>query len=283
MVLSDPGRAILGPDATFAAVAAYNRHLGLDDPVFVQFVRYVGHVLSGNIGQSYAYQGKSVWSLVAPALLVSAVIAVLTVLVSIVVSLPLGVIAARYRGKAPDYLVRSVGMVGLSAPSAFVGLVLIRLIAVDTGILPAGGWGTSPFSDVRYLILPVATLTIYLSPILIRIVRERAIFVLGEPYVEAATARGVPRFRVLIGHVVPNSIGPLLTVVGSNFGGLVSGSVIADVVFGLPGLGNVLNNATGSGDLPVIQGVALVAGLMVTLANVTAETLQRLIDPRLRS
>lgn len=283
VVLGNPGRLILGQTATQRAVDAFNQHLGANQPLLEQFERYFGNVLRGQLGQSYAYPGRSVWSLLGPALLTSAVVALTTIVISLLVALPLGVTAAQRKGRVSDHLIRAASVIGLSAPSAFVGVVLIRVIAVDAGALPAGGWGTSPFGDIAYLVLPVATLTFYLSPILVRVVRERAAVVLEEPYVEAATTRGVPRARVIVNHVVPNSIGPLLSVLGYNLGGLLSGSVIADVVFGLPGLGNVLTTAVTHGDLPVIQGVALVSGLVVTLANVVAEIIQRLIDPRLRS
>jgi peptide/nickel transport system permease protein len=282
LVLGNPGRLILGNTASPAAVESFNHGLGLDQPFIVQFGHYLGNLVQGKLGDSYAYQGKSVWDLVGPALLVSAEIAILTVAVAVLLAIPLGILAARHSGRFLDHLVRGGSVIGLSSPTPFVGLVLIRLVAVGTGVLPAGGWGGGSLGDPRYLVLPVVALTVYLCPILVRSVRERAIVVLEEPYVEAAIARGLPRWRVTLAHVVPNSIGPLLVVLGFNFGGLLSGSVIVDVVFGLPGLGHVLVTAVGDGDLPVIQGVALLTGLMVTLANVLAETTQRILDPRLR-
>jgi peptide/nickel transport system permease protein len=193
------------------------------------------------------------------------------------------IVAAARKRRVSDYLIRGASLAALSTPPAFVALVLILIVAVRTGLLPAGGWGSGPLSDVPYLVLPVATLTVYLSPILVRVVRERAIVIFDEPYVEAAVARGVPRRSVVVRHVIPNCCGPLLTVLGSNFGALLSGSIITDVIFGLPGLGQVLTSAVASGDLPVLQGVALLSGILVTLANVCAEIGQRFVDPRLRA
>ena len=282
LVLGDPGRLVLGTTATQQAVDAFNDRLGLNQPLLVQFAHYFGNLLHGQLGESFAYPGKSVWSLVAPALAVSSVIAILSVVVSAVVSVFLGVLAASSTRRWIDRLIRAGSLIGLSMPSAFVALVLILLVAVRSRALPAGGWGTSALGDARFLVLPVATLAVYLSPVLVRVVRERALVVLEEPHVEAAISRGVPRLRVLLAHVVPNCAGPLLSVLGSNLGGLLSGAVIVDVVFGVPGLGRVLTSAAGSSDLPVIQGVALLSGLLVTVVNVFAEIAQRLIDPRLR-
>jgi peptide/nickel transport system permease protein len=283
LVLSDPGRLVLGTTATQQAVDAFNAKLGLNEPLLVQFGHYFANLLHGQLGDSFAYPGTSVWSLVAPALAVSSVVALLSVAVSTVLSIVLGVMAAGSTRRWADQVIRAGSLIGLSMPSAFVALVLILLVAVRSRALPAGGWGTSPLGDVPFLVLPVATLTIYLTPILVRVVRERALVVLDEPHVEAAIARGVPRWRVVLAHVVPNCAGPLLSVLGSNLGGLLSGSVITDVVFGLPGLGHVLTSAASVSDLPVLQGVALLSGLLVTVVNVLAETTQRLIDPRLRS
>ena len=213
----------------------FNGRLGLNDPVAVQFGRYLLNLLHGRLGESYAFQGTSVWTLVGPALAVSASAAICTVIVSALVAVPVAIAAAARKRRVSDYLIRGASLAALSTPPAFVALVLILIVAVRTGLLPAGGWGSGPVSDVPYLVLPVATLTVYLSPILVRVVRERAIVIFDEPYVEAAIARGVPRRSVVVRHVIPNCCGPLLTVLGANFGALLSGSIITDVIFGLPG------------------------------------------------
>ncbi|MCL2611692.1 MAG: ABC transporter permease [Nocardioidaceae bacterium] len=282
LVLGDPGRAVLGTAASQQSVDAFNANLGLDDPFPVQFAHYFGGLLHGDLGTSYAYPGTPVWSLVWPALQVSASVAILTVIVSVLLSIPLGVLAAQRKRGVVDYLVRGASLVALSIPWAFAGLVLIIVVAVKAEVLPAGGWGTGPMSNLRFLVLPVGTLTINLCPVFVRAVRERAAVVLDEPHVEAALARGVPKVWVVINHVVPNCIGPLLTLIGSNFGALLGGAAIVDVVFGLPGLGKALTSAAATSDLPVMQAVALLAGIFVTLANVFAEIAQRLLDPRLR-
>jgi peptide/nickel transport system permease protein len=282
-VLGNPGRLVLGPTALQEAVDQFNAALGLDRPVLVQFGDYLGDLLRGDLGESFAYTGTSVWDIVRPALGVSALLALLTVVVSAVVALVAGTAAAMTRTRGVDYAIRGVSLSALSTPAPFVSLLFILLLAVNTRVLPAGGWPERMVERGPYLVLPVAALTVGLAPILLRVVRERALVQLEEPHIEAALARGLPARRVLTRHVLPNCAGPLVIVTAMNMGTLLSGAVVVEIVFGLPGLGRVLAAAVGSSDIPVIQAVALVAGLLVTLCNVAAELVQRWIDPRLRS
>ena len=282
LMLGDPGRLMLGPYAPQDAVEALNRKLGVDQPLLSQFWSYLGGLAHGRLGDSFAYEGMSVWQVVGPALATSCLIAVLTAVVSVLLALVAGLVGAGSASRSIDVLVKGASLVGLSAPPAFVALVLILVVAVKAGALPAGGWGSAYPDNFRYLILPVATLAIGLAPVLIRIIRERAAEILDEAHIEAAIARGVPMWRIMWRHVLPNSAGPLLAVLGANIGALLSGAVVVDVIFGLPGLGRLASNAIGSGDVPVIQGVALMSGLVVTGSNLLAEMLQRAIDPRLR-
>lgn len=283
LVLSDPGRMVLGNTATQQAVDAYNSALGLDRPPIVQLTQYLLGLLRGDLGSSYAYSGTPVWNIVAPGLQISATLALTTAVVSLVAATVLGLTAATTRRYAVDYTIRATSLVSLSMPTPFVGIMLILLLAVTWHILPAGGWRNNPPETFAYLVLPVLSLSAYLTPILLRVVRERALVVLGEAHIEAASTRGVSRARVLFAHVLPNSVSPLLTVLAFNIGGLLSGAVIAEVLFGIPGLGRILATAAANGDIPVLQGVALLAGVLVTLCNLAAEIAQRLIDPRLRS
>jgi peptide/nickel transport system permease protein len=281
-IMSDPGRAILGPTATPEAVSALDRELGVDRPLAEQFGRYVGGLAHGDLGMSWQHPGESVTSIVVDALGVSALLVGLCVVVTTPVATALGLAAAATRSRPADLGVRLLALVGLATPSAFVGLVLMLLVGYLAGLAPVGGWGRGYPDNLRYLWLPVVTLSIYLVPIMLRAVRERARVVLAQPHVEAAVARGVPPLRVMLRHVLPNCVAPILAVVGVHVGVLLGGSVVVEVVFGLPGLGQTLRNAMGAVDLPVLQGVALLSGLLVTLTNGVTEVLQRLVDPRLR-
>jgi peptide/nickel transport system permease protein len=283
VVLGNPGRQVLGYVASQEAVDQFNAALGLDRPVWDQFVSYLAGLARFDLGVSYAYNGMPVWGLVKAGIATSALLACLTVVCSAALGLALGLAAATARVPGVDFSIRMASLTALSTPAPFVGLLLILVFALTWRILPAGGWPDSFFERLPYLILPVAALSIGLTPILVRIVRERALAELAEPHVEAALARGVSWARVLARHVVPNCSGPLVIVLAMNMGTLLSGAVVVEIVFGIPGLGRVLASAVATCDIPVIQAVALLAGLFVTLCNVMAEIAQRLIDPRLRA
>lgn len=282
-ILSDPGRAILGPTASPQAVSTLEHQLGVDKPLQDQFGEYAIGLAHGDLGTSWQHPGVSVTSIVLSALGISALLIGLCVLVSVPIATALGLAAAGSRTKAVDFAVRLLALLGLATPSAFVGVLLMLLIAYEAGLAPVGGWGTGFPDNLRYMGLPVATLSIYLIPIMVRAVRERARAVLTEPHVEAAVARGVPQLRVLLRHVLPNCAAPVLTVVGLHVGVMLSWAIVVEVVFGLPGLGQTTRLAMSAVDLPVLQGVALMSGLLVALANAATETIQRLIDPRLRT
>ncbi len=283
LVLSDPGRLVLGTSASPEAVEQFNIGLGLNRPLPIQFADYLSGLFRGDFGTSYAFLGVPVWDIVAPGLAVSGAIAALTAVISTALALLFGTVSAVRRGRALDFGIRGVALVTLSSPTPFVALVLILLFSVRLGVLPAGGWSPVVSDQLRFLVLPVAALTFYLTPILLRVVRERVIAVLDEPFIEGGISRGLGWGRILLRHVLPNSAGPLITVLAFNLGGLLSGAVIAEVVFGIPGLGRILATAVASGDMPVLQAVSLLAAILVTLCNVAAEYVQRVIDPRLRA
>lgn len=282
-VLSNPGRAILGTTATPQSVQELNHRLGVTDPLGEQFGRYLSDLAHGDLGTSWQHAGVGVSSLVLGGLGDSVLLAGLCVVVSAPVAIALGLAAAGSRRRLFDMTLRSVALIGLAAPSAFVGLVLILLVAYKAGLAPVGGWGSGLPGNLRYAWLPAATLSIYLTPIILRAVRERARAVLAEPHIEAAVARGVPQRRILLRHVLPNCAAPVLTIIGVNLGGLLSGAIVVEVVFGVPGLGQATRTAMSSVDLPVLQGIALVCGVLVTVSNSAAEIVQRVVDPRLRS
>ncbi|WP_255450589.1 ABC transporter permease [Skermania sp. ID1734] len=191
-----------------------------------------------------------------------------------------GLAASVVRSRLLDTVLRMLSLVGLAAPGALVGLVLILTVALNGGMLPAGGWSDSFPDNIRFLILPSVTVSVWLAPIIFRAVRERASAVLGEPFVEAAVVRGHPKIQIVVRHVVPNCVGPVLTVIAASLSYLISGAVIVEIIFGLPGIGRALTTAVGSSDFPVIQGIVLATGAAVVIINLGAEIVSRAIDPR---
>ncbi|GHF59605.1 peptide/nickel transport system permease protein [Amycolatopsis bartoniae] len=281
-VPGDPARAILGEQAPQAAVDALRAQLGLDRSLPLQLWDYCAGLLHGDLGMSLRYPGTPVSSLVFHGIANTALLAVASIVAAVMAGLCLGLLAAAARWRPVDAAIRLFAMVSLAAPPALVGLVLILGVAVRAGLAPAGGWGYGYPANLGFLVLPVITLSVYLAPVIIRAVRERGRAVLGQPHVEAARARGLSPTRLMVRHVVPNCALPILTIVGMSLGGLLSGAVVIEAVFGIPGLGSTLVNAIMSRDYPVVQAAALLSGMAVVLANTLAEAVQRVIDPRTR-
>ena len=278
----DPARRRLGVNVSEAAVQALRERWGLNRPLIAQFWDYLSGIFRGDLGTSIQGDGTHVSTLVFGSFANTALLAAIAMVFAIILGIAGGIWAATTRLKMIDALLRGASMISLSAPPALVGLVVLFVIAVRAGLAPVGGWGTGYPNNVRYLALPVISLTILMTPIILRVVRERALEVMHEPHIEAARARGMPPMRLLLGHLLPNCAVPIISVVGMTAGSLVSGAVIVEAVYGVPGLGQILLNAMNAGDYPVIQGAALVCGIVVALCNSLAEAVQRAVDVRVR-
>lgn len=281
LVPGDPARQVLGDEASEDAVAALRSQLGLDEPLSTQFFTYIGDVLRGDLGTSLASE-RGVLEILSGGLGVTLVLVASTVTLSVVVGVPLGLVAAVTRRASIDRTVRLGAIALLATPSFVVSVVLILLVAVRAGLAPAGGWGDGYPDNLRYLWMPTIALSCYLTPVIARVVRQRAKAVLTEQFVDAAIARGLSLPRLTLRHVLPNSALPVITLIGLNFGGLVGGAVIVEAVFALPGLGGELVGAVATRDYTVVQGAALVTGLLVVISNTLAEIAVRVLDPRTR-
>jgi peptide/nickel transport system permease protein len=287
LVLDDPGlisaRAASGGLSPPAAlVARFQREYGTDRPVLVQFAAWIGDLLRFDLGDSYQYKELSVAQLVGAGLGTTLLMALAAIVCASVIGLALGLAVAARRSRALDSAFRSAATLSLAAPQALVGLALILILSVQARLFPAGGWGTGYPDNFRYLALPVATLTIALAPLVFRITRERALEVQGEGHVEAARSRGLAAGRILTRHVLPNCAAPVITAVAMSLGGLISGAVIVEMVFGMPGIGHVLTAALGTSDYPVIQAMTLLTGMAIVVCNMVSEIANRALDPRMR-
>jgi peptide/nickel transport system permease protein len=263
-------------------VAAIRHDFGLDRPLLVQFGSFLLGLSHGDLGTSYQTRGMPVSHLVFGNLGTTFALTALTIVVSAISGIALGLLVAIARSRLLDNLVRTTAMVGIAAPSALVGLVLMLVVADTGGLLPSGGWGTGYPGNFRYLVLPVLTLAVWFVPAILRVALERARAVLDEPHIEAALTRGIPPGRLVIRHVLPNCALPILNFVALNTAWLLSGAVVVEMVFGTPGIGHTMANAISADDYPVIQACTLLTGLVVVLCSMTAAMIGRAIDPRTR-
>ena len=263
-------------------VRAARVQLGLNSSILHQFWHYMAGLLHGDLGSSYQPGRPRVATLVESGFGVTLVLTGLTVLVSTLLGTLMGLWLASARPRVVDSAVRVSAMIGIVAPSALVGLLLIWLNSALGGPLPTAGWGAGYPENLRYLVLPVIALSAGFAPVLLRVVRERALAVLAAEHIEAARTRGIAPLRLLFGHVLPECLVPLLHFIALNTAWLLSGAVVVEVVFGLPGLGRVLLNAVNVDDFPTIQGSAMLLGFVVVIFFAVAQIAGAMVDPRTR-
>lgn len=283
LVPGDPALTILGQRATPESLAALRAELGEDRPLLSQFGTFVGDLAHGDLGTSITQQGRAVTSIIGPSLGVTFSVIAVTVVLSLAIGVPLGLLAGLMKLKAVDVSVRVLSVVLLSMPPFFLGLVLLLVVALGAGLAPAGGWGAGWPDNLRYVWLPSLGLSGYLAPVIARAVRHSARETNREQFIEAALARGLPTRAVVLRHVLPNTLLPVITLVGMNVAWLVSGAVVIEAVFALPGVGTDLVTAVASRDYPVVQGIALVAAVLVVVINIVTDLVYAFVDPRTRA
>jgi len=282
LVPGDPAQAVLGARATPQAVAALRHEMHIDRPLLAGYVDYLGGLLRGDLGDSIVQSDQTVSGIVDRTLPVTLELIFATMLLSVCVGVPLGLLLALKQGRAVDHAFRVALVVLLATPPFFLGLLLIVAFSLHWTLLPAGGWaGTWP-ANLRYLILPAVAMSAFLMPQIGRTVRQVAIDVSQQDFIEATMARGMSTRTVMVRHVMPNSLLPVITLLGLNMGALIAGAVVVEAVFGLPGIGSELVESVGQRDYPVIQGIAIVSALFVVFSNAAADALYTLADPRTR-
>ena len=279
----DPARSILGVDAEAEAVAALQSELGLNRSAPVRYVSWITGLVRGDFGTSWTYR-MPVAKLVIPRLTVTIPLAVLAMLLSIAVAIPLGLFAARNHRRAGDIGVMIFGQAGLAVPNFWLGLLLILLFAVKLDWLPAGdfpGWHSGLKAALTALVLPVLTLATVQAAILARIVRAAVLEISRNDFVRTARAKGLSRRRTLVAHVLRNALVPTTTVIGLQFSYLLAGTVVIENVFSLDGLGKFVLEAIANRDLPVVETVVLLLATMVVFVNLLVDIGYRIIDPRM--
>jgi peptide/nickel transport system permease protein len=281
LVPGDPAKIVLGARATPSAVATLNHQLGLDKSLPTQYFDFVKGAVQLDFGESIT-KHDSVGALLGSRIPVTAFLLLSAVLVSVIVAVPLAVLSALRKNRIPDHVIRLFSMLTFAMPSFLLGLLLILLFALNLHWLPTSGYGEGFSGHLRGLTLPGITVGLYLAPILLRTLRVGIIETLGTEFVEAATARGLSPSRIVLKHVLRNSLVSTITVLGLNIGFLLSGLVIIENVFSLPGLGSELVSAIGTRDYPTIHALTLIFGVAVVAINLLTDLLYAVLDPRVR-
>jgi peptide/nickel transport system permease protein len=283
IIPGDPVTTILGSETSPEAEAALREELQLDLPLFEQFANYVGGLLVGDLGQSAVQRGETVASIVGASLPTTLAIVATGMLISTLVGIAAGLYAALSTMRGVDIAIRSAVMLLYATPTFLVALLLVLVFAIRLGWFPAGGWAGSYPANFWYLVLPGVALSSHLGPVIARTVRQAAIGASGQLYVEAAISRGLSTSVINLRHILPNSLLPIITILGISFGSLLTGAIIVEAVFGLPGLGSEMTKAVARRDYPVIQGIALLSACAVIVGNLLAEIVYSLVDPRARA
>ncbi|WP_436701358.1 ABC transporter permease [Nocardioides sp. BYT-33-1] len=273
----DPARLLNSADASEATIAATRERLGLDDPVIVQFFRFLGEVLRGDLGSSYL-GGYDVSSIVFGALPNTIMLAIAIIVCSTLLSLVLGISSALAAGSWWDRCVQVYVALAQATPNFWLAVILVLIFAVNLGWLPAVDF-TGPVSFV----LPVTTMTVVLTPILIRTVRQSFLETLDQDYVRAARARGIAPRRIIGIHVLKVASLPLVTLIGMQLGVVLAGSYVIEVIFNWPGIGKLAVDSLNSRDFPMVQGAVLVAAVTFVLVNSLVDLTYSVLDPRVRA
>jgi peptide/nickel transport system permease protein len=273
---SDPALVILGPDAPPEAVAAFRKAWGLDDPLVVQYLRYIIQIFKGDLGISFR-DGRPAIQIVAERLPATLALTIPALLLKVGIGVTAGIFAALHRGRFADRAIMLVSVAGFTIPSFVLGLLLVLLFAVTLNWLPSGGQ-----ESWRSAILPIVTLGVGGAAALARFTRSAMLEVLGQPYIRTASAKGLSWRAVISSHALPNAAIPTVTVVGLMVGTLIAGAVVVESVFSWPGVGRLLVVAVANRDLAVVQCILLLVAATMVISNFVVELLYGILDPRMR-
>jgi len=284
LVPGDPASVILGDQASAAALAALREKLGLDQPVYAQYIAFIGKVLTGDLGHSLS-TGHSVVREVLLVLPSTIELTIAAVAIGLVFGLPLGVAAALSRNGWVDYVSRVVSLVGLSFPAFVSGILMLIVFAIQLGWFPVLGnaGGSGDLSDrLRSLALPALNLGIIMTAYVMRVTRAAMLGVLTEDYIRTARAKGVGPGRLVSIHALRNSLIPIITVVGLYFGTLIGNSVLTEIIFNRPGLGKLIIGALNARDYTLLQGLMIIFAICVIVVNTLTDLAYGLVDPRVK-
>lgn len=281
MLPGDPAIAMAEAKATEAQLELIRQKLGLNEPFFMQFFYFVKNTLSGDMGTSILLKAP-VLDVIIERIPVTAFLTLYAVGLSILIAGPLAFVAALNKNGALDIAIRSGFQVGLSTPVFYIGLLLLTFLAASLRLFPVGGYGTTFWQHLHHLMLPALTVALYTSAIIMRNLRSAVIEVLDAEYVQFARSKGLSRSVILGRHVLRNALISTVTLLGLSIGALMSGTLVTETVFAVPGLGRLMLEAIFARDYPLIQGLTLTFAVMVSLVFLFTDMVQAWLDPRLR-
>ncbi len=275
----DPAELRLGNRATPERVDRLREQLGLNDPLPIRYMRFIGNALKGDLGESYVFQGKTVTSLIGPRLLVSLQLNIAASIVALSIGLPLGFYAAKRQGTKTDPAILISMLILYAMPVFFTAPFLILFFAVKLHWVPASGWNGMFSTQV---ILPALTIGIPGAAIFVRHMRASTLEVIGQEYIRTARAKGMSNFVINYRHVARNALLPILTLLGFTLAGIFGGSLIVELIYGIPGVSRLSLDAIFQRDFPVLTAFVLLGSMMLVLANLVIDIAYTIIDPRIR-
>ncbi len=279
----DPALTILGLDATEDALEALRQKLGLNEPLVKRYFLWAGNAITGNFGISHSFS-VPVSELITERLPLTVSLAFLGMFCTVILAFVLGVFAAANHGRSGDWGVMVVSQLGIAIPAFWLSILLVLLFAVKLRWLPPGGFPgwENPADAIRSLILPTLALTLVQSAVLARVTRSSMLEVMRQDYIRTAQASGFHRRRILWRHTLPNALIPIVTIIGMQFAALVTGTIVIENVFYLPGLGKLIFQSISNRDLPTVQALVMLFAAIVIIANFIVDITYSIIDPRLK-
>jgi peptide/nickel transport system permease protein len=284
MIPGDPARVMGGTESDEAGLAEIRAKYGLDDPIAIQYLRWVRLALSGDLGESIRTR-ESVVRTVARKIPITMELAFLSLLVAVGIAIPVGVLSAVRRNSVWDFVANGASLCGLSVPSFWLGIMLILLFSVRLGVLPASGFvplWEDPIANLKRMIMPAFVLGTALTAVLMRQTRNSMIEILSADYIRTARAKGLAGRAVVFRHAIRNGLIPVVTILGLQMGALMGGAVVTEQIFVVPGFGRLIVEAVFTRDYPLVQGVVLITAASYVLINLLVDVSYSVLDPRIR-
>jgi peptide/nickel transport system permease protein len=281
LIPGDPVRIMLGTRATPEAIASLERSLGLDKPIWEQYVYFMRNLSRGDLGISLLYR-QPVRELVLERLPATLWLVVYSAVLAVIITVPLAILAARKKDRAVDQVIRGSTLLTLAMPSFWVGIIFMMFFSLRLGLFPVSGIGEGVRDRLYHLFLPSLTVALSLSAILIRSLRSSIIAVTLADFVETARAKGLTERRIMLRHILRNALISTITILGVNIGWLIGGTVVIENLFAIPGLGALMLSSISGRDYPMVQGITLVFAVLVVGVNILTDLTYAIIDPRVR-
>jgi peptide/nickel transport system permease protein len=283
LIPGDPALVLLGTDVTPQQMSAERARMGLDQPVYVQYIIWAGNMIRGDLGNSFI-NSYPVSQLILKKLPATVQLSVAALLVATLLSFPLGILSALNNGKWPDRLITLYNSLAMGIPSFWLGILLILVFALQLKWLPPSGYADileSPTEGIKYIIMPAVTLGVFISAVWARFIKSSILETIHQDYVRTARSKGLPQNVVITRHVLRNAMIPVITVLGLNFGSLLGGAVITESIFDWPGVGRLLVQSLLTRDYSIVQALILMAVLVYLMVNLVTDLLYGVVDPRI--